>query len=167
MLHFRYSSPPPAHPPYLPGKDSKISCGCLKLFSSVTQPCPNLCNPMDCSIPCLPVHHQLLELVQTHIRQFGDAIQLSHPVIPFSSFLRSFPASASFPMNQFFISGGQSIGASASHLPVQCSGLISFRIDWFDLLVFPNNTVQMQQFFSTQLSLWSNSYIHTWLLEKP
>ena len=55
------------------------------------------------------------------------------------------------------------------------SGLISFRIDWLDFLaaqardsqVFSNTTVQKHQFFSTQLSLWSSSHIHTWLLEKP
>ena len=49
-------------------------------FSSVTQLCPTLCDPMDCSMPGLPVHHQLLELVQTHVHWVGDAIQLSHPL---------------------------------------------------------------------------------------
>ena len=56
-----------------------IFCTTLQ-FSSVTQSCPTLCDPMDCSIPGLPVHHQLLELVQTHVHQVGDAIQLSHPL---------------------------------------------------------------------------------------
>ena len=46
-------------------------------FSSVTQSCPTLYNPMDCSMPGLPVHHQLLELAQTHVRPVGDAIQPS------------------------------------------------------------------------------------------
>ena len=50
-------------------------------FSSVTQLCPALCNPMDCSMPGFPVHHQLLELTQTHIHQVGDAIQPSHPLL--------------------------------------------------------------------------------------
>ena len=90
---------------------------------------------------------------------------ISSSVIPFSSRLQSFPASESFLVSQFFRSGGQSIGASASVLPNEYSGLISFRIDWFDLLVVSNTTVQ--KFFGAQPSLWSNSDIHTWLLEKP
>ena len=53
-------------------------------FSSVTQSCPTLCDPMDCSMPSLPVNHQLPEFTQTHVHKVGDAIQPSHPVIPFS-----------------------------------------------------------------------------------
>ena len=49
-------------------------------FSSVAQLCPTLCNPMDCSMPSLPVHHQLLELAQTHVHRVGDAIHPSHPL---------------------------------------------------------------------------------------
>ena len=49
-------------------------------FSSVSQSCPTLCDPMDCSTPGLPVHHQLLELAQTHVHRVGDAIQPSHPL---------------------------------------------------------------------------------------
>ena len=49
-------------------------------LSSVAQLCPTLCNPMDCSMPSFPVHHQLLELVQTHVHWVGDAIQPSHPL---------------------------------------------------------------------------------------
>ena len=96
---------------------------------------------------------------------------ISSSVVPFSCCLQSFPASRSFLMSQFFSSGGQSIGVSAS---ASYSALISFRIDWFDLLavqglsrVFSNTTVQKHQFFGTQLSLWSTSHIHTWPLEKP
>ena len=101
---------------------------------------------------------------------------ISSSVVPFSSCLQSFPASKSFPMSQFFTSGGQSIrvSASASVLPV------NFQ-DWFPLgwtgwislqskglsRVFSNTTVQKHQFFSAQLSLQSNTDIHTWLLEKP
>ena len=84
-------------------------------FSSVTQSCPTLCNPMDCSRPGLPVHHQLPEFTQTHVHRVSDAIQPSHPLSsPFSSCPQSFPASGSFPMSQLFASGGQSIRASAS-----------------------------------------------------
>ena len=51
----------------------------LLQFSSVIQSCPTLCDPMDCSTPGFPVHHQLLEPTQTHVHRIGDAIQLSHP----------------------------------------------------------------------------------------
>ena len=83
-------------------------------LSSVAQLCPTLCNPLDCSRPGLPVHHKLPEFTQTHVHRVGDAIQPSHPVVLFSSRLQSFPASGFFPMSQFFTSGGQSIGVSAS-----------------------------------------------------
>ena len=88
--------------------------------SSVNQSSPTLCDPMDCSMSGFPVHHQLLELAQTHVHRVGDAIQPSHPVIPFSCCLQSFPVSGSFPMSQFFASGSQSTGAStlASVLPM-------------------------------------------------
>ena len=83
-------------------------------FSSVTQSCPTLCDPMDCSTPGLPAHHQLPEFTQTHV------YWVSSSVTPFSSHLQSFPASGSFQMCQFLTSGGQSIGvlASASVLPM-------------------------------------------------
>ena len=67
-------------------------------FSSVTQSCPTLCDPLNCSTPGLPVHHRLLEFTQTHIHWVGDAIQPSHPLSsPFSSCPQSLPASESFP----------------------------------------------------------------------
>ena len=80
-------------------------------LSSVTQLCPTLGDPMNCSTPGLPVHHQLLESTQTHVHWVGDAIQPSHPL---SSPSQSFSASGSFPMSQLFASGGQRIGVSAS-----------------------------------------------------
>ena len=93
---------------------------------------------------------------------------ISSSVVPFFSGLQSFPASGSFPMSHFFLSCGQSIGASAPAwiLPMSYSGLISFRIDWFVLSkglsrVFSSTTVQKHQFFSSQPSLWSNSHVHT------
>ena len=119
--------------------------------SSVTQSCPTLCNPMDWSKPGFPVHHQLLELTQTHVHQVRDDIQ----TVPFSSYLQSFPASGSFPKSLFFTSGGQIIGvsASASDLPMNIQ-------DWFPLgwtgwislqskgllRVFSNTTLQKHQF---------------------
>ena len=56
-----------------------ISKYCKIQFSSVAQSCPTLCDPMNCSTPGLPVHHQLLEFTQTHVHWVGDAIQPSHP----------------------------------------------------------------------------------------
>ena len=101
---------------------------------------------------------------------------ISSSVIPFSSCLQSFPASRSFPKSQFFASGGQSIGISASvsvlprnfqnWFPLGLTGENSLQSNGLSR-VFSNTTVQKHQFFSTQLSLWSNSHIHTWLLEKP
>ena len=88
--------------------------------SSVSQSCPGLCDPMDCSMPGFPVHHQLSETTQTHVHRVSDAIQPPHPLASPFPHLKSFPASRSFPVSQFFTSGGQSIGvsASASVLPV-------------------------------------------------
>ena len=144
-------------------------------FSSVTQSWPTLCNPMDCSMPGFPVHHQLLELAQTQVHQVGDAIQPSHPLSSPSPAFNLFPASGSFPVSQFFTSGGQSIGTSASApvlpvniqdwFPLGLTGLISLLSKGLSG-VFSNTTVQKHQFFNTQLSLWSNSHIHTWLLKK-
>ena len=99
---------------------------------------------------------------------------ISSSVAPFSSCLQSFPAAGSFPMSQLFASGGQSTRASASVLPINIQ-------DWFPLgwtvwislqskglsRTFSSTTVQKRQFFGTQPSLWSNSYICMWLLERP
>ena len=94
---------------------------------------------------------------------------------PFFSCLQSFPASGSFPMSQFFAAGGQSIGLSASTsvLPMNIQDWFSLGLPGFSFQskglskVFSNTTVQKHQFFSTQPSLWSNSHLYTWLLEKP
>ena len=86
----------------------------LKQFSSGAQSCPTLCDPMNRSTPGLPVHHQLLDFIQTHVHRVSDAIQPSHHVIPFSSCPQSLPASGSFLMSQLFASDGQGIGASGS-----------------------------------------------------
>ena len=136
-------------------------------FSSVAQSCLTLCNPMHCSTPGFPVHHQLPELAQTCPLRQGCHWTISSSVIPFSSCLLSFPASGSFLMSQFFASGGQSIGASASAsalpvniqnwFPLGLTGLISLRSKGLSR-VFSNTTVQKHQFFSAQLSLWSNSH---------
>ena len=83
-------------------------------FSSVTQSCLILCDPMNCSTSGLPVHHQLPEFTQTHVHWVGDAINhliLCHPLLLLP---QSFPPSGSFQMSQLFASGGQSIGVPAS-----------------------------------------------------
>ena len=100
---------------------------------------------------------------------------ISSSVVPFSPRLQSFPASGSFPMSQLFAWGGQSIGVSASTLvlpmstqdwsPLGWTGWISLQSKGLSR-VFSNTTVQKHPFFSAQLSLQSNSHIHTWLLEK-
>ena len=101
---------------------------------------------------------------------------ISSSVIPFSSCLQSFPASGSFQMSQLFASGGQSIGVSASTSVLPMNPKDWFPLGWAGWIslqskelsrVFPNTTVQKYEFFSAQPSLWSNSHIHTWLLEKP
>ena len=127
---------------------------------SVTQLCPTLCNPTDCSTPGFPVLHYLLEFAQTPLSRWCHP-SVSSSVIHFSSCPQSFPASGSFPMSQFFASGGQSIGvaASASVLPMNIqdwlhlgwTGRISLQSKRLSR-VFANTTVQENQFFSTQLS---------------
>ena len=126
-------------------------------FSPVAQSCPTLCDPMDCSMPDLPVHHQLLEFTQTHAHWVGDAIQPSASVNPFSSCLQSFPASGSLQMSQFFVSSGQSIGMSASTSILPMNIQVWFALGWTGWIslvfkgfsrVFSNTTVQKHQFFS-------------------
>ena len=115
-------------------------------FSSVTQSCPTPCDPMNRSTPSLPVHHQFPEFTQTHVHRVSDAIQPSHPL--------SSPSPAfnlSQHQGQFFTSGGQSIGvsASASVLPMNIQNwfLLGWT-GWISLLpeglsrVFSNTTVQ-------------------------
>ena len=129
-------------------------------FSSVAHFCPTFCEPIDCSMPGFPVQHQSPELAQTHVYRVSDAIQTSS-VVSFSSCFQSFPASMSLKMSQFFASGGQSIGVSASasvlpmniqdQFPLGWTGWISLQSKGLSR-VFSNTTVQKHQFFSAQLS---------------
>ena len=134
----------------------------------------NSLRPHDHSTPGLPVHHQLPS-TQTHVHQVGDAIQPSHPLASPSPPAFNVSQHQSFPMSHLFASGGQSTGASASAsvLPVNIQDLFPLGLTcWISLQskglsrVFSNTTVQKHQFFGTQLSLWSNSHIHTWHLNK-
>ena len=142
---------------------------------SVIKSCLTLCNPMDCSMPGFPVLYYLLEFAQIQVHWISDVIQPRHSLPPSSPFAFDVSlASGSFPMSQLFASGSQSIGASASVLPMNIqdwfslglSGLISLLSKGLSR-VFSSTTVQKHRFFSTQPILWSNSHIRTWLLEKP
>ena len=142
---------------------------------SVAQLCLTLCNPMNISMLGFPVLHYLLEFAQIHVHWVADAIQPSHPVSPFSSCLQSLPASGSFAVSQLFVSGGRSIGASASAsvLPVNIQGWFPLGSTGLIFLLFKglwrifSSTIPKHQFFSAQPSLWFNSHIRTWLMEKP
>ena len=132
---------------------------------------------MNCSMPGFPVFHYLPEFAQTHVHWVSDAIQPSHPLPPASppAFNLS-PTSGFFPMSQLFPSSSQGIGASASasvlpvnvhsRFPLGLTGWIFLQSKGL-LRFFSSITVQKHQFFSVQFSLWPNSHIHTWLLEKP
>ena len=141
-------------------------------FSSLTQSCPTLCDPMDCSTPGLPVLHYLPKPAQTHVHSVYDVIQPSHSLPPSSFTFSLSVASVSFPVSQLLTSGGQSIGASASVLLVHIQGW--FLLEWTGLIsqskglsgVFSSTTIQKHQFLGVQLSLWSRSHICIWLLEK-
>ena len=145
-------------------------------FSSVAQSCPTLCFPMDCSMPGLPGHHQLLEFSQIHVHWVSDAIQLSHPLLfPLllpSIFLRIWVFSNELVLHTRwpkYWSFSFSISPSNEY-----SGFIAFRMDWFGLLAVQGTLKSLLQHHSSkasihgaQLSSQSNSHIHTWLLEKP
>ena len=142
---------------------------------SVAKSCPTLCDPMDCSTPSFPVLHYLLEFAQTHVHWVSDAILSSHFLLPAS------PPTLTLSQHQGLFQWSAlcirwlkywsfSFSISPSN---EYSGLISFRIDWFDLLAIQETLKSLLQhhnlkvsFFSTQPSLWSNSHIRTWLLEK-
>ena len=80
-------------------------------------------------------------------------------LVPFSSYLQSFPAPESFPVSQFFTSDGQSIGASSISLSNEYSGLISFRIDWFDFLAVQETLKSFLQHCSSKASiLWRSAF---------
>ena len=144
------------------------------LYFSVAQSCPTL-QPnglQNTRLPCPSLSPRACS-DSSPLSQWchPTIIILCHPLL-----LQSFPASGSFPMSQFFISGGQSIGDSASPsvLPMNIQGW--FPLEWTGLIslqakglsrVFFNTKIQKHQFFSAQPTLWSNTYIHTWPQEKP
>ena len=121
-----------------------------------------------CSTSGFAVHHQLPELAQTHVHSWWCHPTISSSVVLFSSCPPSFPASGSFPKSGLFTSGGQSIGASASAsdlpisiqvwFPVVLTGLISFSIDWFDLLAVQGALKNLFQYHSMNSSALSLFY---------
>ena len=133
---------------------------------------------MNCSTPGFPVLHHLLALAQLTFMELvmpSNHLILCHFLL-FFSHLQSFPASGCFSVSQFFSSGDQSSGVSASSsalpiniqssFPLQLTGLISLLSKGLSR-VFSRTTVQKHLLFSALPSLWSNSHIHRWLLEKP
>ena len=144
----------------------------LVLISSLAQLCPTLCDPMNRSTPGLPVHHQLPEFTQTHAHRVCDAIQPSHPLSsphllpPIPPSIRVFSNESTLPW------GGQSIGvsASASVLPVPSNehpGLISFRMDWLDLLAVQGTLKSLLQHHSSKASIFQCSAFFTIQLSHP
>ena len=128
-------------------------------FSSVAQSCPTVLDPMNHSTPGLPVHHQLPGAYSNSC----PSSQWCHPaisssVVPFSSCPQSLPASGSFPMSQLFAWGRQSIGVSAS-ASNEHPGLISFRMDWLDLLAVQGTLKSLLQHHSSKASiLWHSAF---------
>jgi len=135
---------------------------CSVQFSSVPQSFPTLCEPMDRSMPGLPVRHQLLEFTQTNVHWVGDAIQPSHSLLSPSPPALNLSQHQGLFKCQLFASGGQRIGVSASTSvlpmnikdwpPLGWTGWVSLQSRGFSR-VFSNTTVQKHQFFGAQLSL--------------
>ena len=150
--------------------------GIVGCYSSVSQSCGTLCDPMDLSMPGFLVLHHLLEFAQAHVHWVSDAIQSSHPLLPAS------PPAFNLSQHQglFYESAlcirCQITGASASALvlPTNIQGWFSLGLTGLNSLlykelstVFSSTTVRKHQFFGAQPSSWSNSHICAWLLEKP
>ena len=125
-------------------------------FSLVAQSCSTLCDPKDCSMPGFPVQHQLLELDQTQVHQVGDAIQPSHPLSsPSPPTFNLFHHQALLKMNQFLnIRWPEYWSFSFSISPSnEYSGLISFRMDWLDLLAAQGTLKSLLQHHNSKASI--------------
>ena len=149
---------------------------CVVQGSSLAQSCLTLCNPRDYSTPGFPVLHHLLEFAQTLVHWVSDAIQLPQPLssLPLLLLPSIFPSIMVFSSESILcIRWPKYWIFNFSISPSNgCLGLISFRIDWFDLLAVQGTLKSFLQHhsskaFGNQPSLWFNSHIHTWLLEKP
>jgi len=122
-------------------------------FSSVAQACPTLCDPMNRSTRGLPVYHQLPESTQTHVHWVGDAIQPSHPLSSPSPPAFNLSQHQSFPMSQLFTAGGQVLKFQLLHPSVQWTGLVTFRMDWLDLLAVQGTLKSLIQHHSSKTSI--------------
>ena len=131
-------------------------------FSSVAQSCPTLCDPMNCSTPGLPVHHQLPDFTQTHVHRVSDAIQPSHPL---SSLLLLPPSPPSIRVfsneSTLYMRWPKYWSFSFSIIPSkEHPGLISFRMDWLDLLAVQGSLKSLLQYHSSKASiLWCSAII--------
>ena len=133
--------------------------GCSVPFSSVSQSCQTLCNPMDCSTPGFPVHHQFPELAQTQVHRVSDAIQPSYPLSSPSLLPSIFP-SIRVLSNESALRIRWPKDWSFSISPFnEYSGLISFRMDWFDLLAVQGTVKGLLQYHSSKASvLWPSGF---------
>ena len=138
-------------------------------FSSVLQSCLTLCDPMDYSMSGFPDHHQLPELVQTHVHQVGDAIQPSHPLPSHS--LPAFSLSQHQGLSQgvnFYHQMAKVLEFSFSISPSnEYSGLISFRMDWLDLLAVQGTLKSLLQHHSSKASILQHSAFFIVQLSHP
>ena len=123
-------------------------------FSSVAQSCPTLCDPMDCSTPGLPVHHQLPEFTQTHIHRVGDAIQPSHALLSPSSPALNLSQHQGLWLSALHIRWSKYWSFSFNISPSNVhSGLISFRMDLLDLLAVQGTLTSLPQHHNTKVSI--------------
>ena len=144
---------------------NKSTCCCC---CSVTQLCLPNCDPVDCSKPGLPVPHHLPKFAQVHVHCINDAIQPSDFSDTLFSFCpQSFPASGTFPVSPLFTSDDQNIGVQLQHSPsYEYSGLISLKIDWFDLLTVRGTLRSLLQHHSSKASiLWCSAFFMVQLSE--
>ena len=134
----------------------------LVQFSSVAQSCPTLCNTMNHSMPGLPVHHQLPEFTQTHVHRVSDAIQPSHPLSSPSPPAPNIPPSIRVFSNEstLHMRWPKYWSYSFSIIPSkQIPGLISFRMDWLDLLAVQGTLKSLLQHHSSKASiLWHSAF---------
>ena len=148
------------------GNSSSSSRVLFSSFSSVAQLCTTLCNSMDCSMWGFPVHHQLPELAQTHL-QVGDAVQPSHPLSSSSPLLFNL-ASIKVSSNESVLWIRWSKYWSFSFSPSnEHPGLISFRMDWLDLLAVQGTLKSLLQHHSSKASILGRSAFVTVQLSHP
>ena len=150
-----------------------VAKGLVKLmmiqFSSVAQSCLTLCDPMNCSTPRLPIHHQLPESTQTHVHQVGDAIQPSHPLSSLLLLPSVFPSIRVFSNESAlcirwpkYWNFSFNISPSNEH-----PGLISFRMDWLDLPAVQGTLKRLLQHHSSKASILLRSAFFTVQLLHP